>query len=155
MVNSAYILAAGAAVAPLASAAGNARVVNNCSFSVTAWSVGSAVSPANTINSGGSYSERFTRDPKTGGRAIKITIEPDGLYTGKPQTVFAYNLDGNTIWYDLSDVFGDAFKGHKLVEASKNPDCGVITWKDGVPPAGSQVKTCNADADVTLTLCAK
>ncbi|EQK98334.1 hypothetical protein G6O67_004192 [Ophiocordyceps sinensis] len=155
MVNTTMILAA-AAMAPLASAVGSARVVNNCPFAVTAWSVGSAVSPANRINGGGgTYSETFARDPKTGGRAIKMTLQPDGLTTGKPQTVFAYNLDGNTVWYDLSDVFGDAFAGHKLVEASKNPDCGVITWGNGVPPAGSQVKTCNADADVTLTLCAK
>ncbi|KJZ70875.1 hypothetical protein HIM_09740 [Hirsutella minnesotensis 3608] len=155
MVSPTFILAVGAAMAHAAAAVGKASVVNNCSFAVSAWSVGGDISPANRLQPGGTYSETFTRDPKTGGRAIKITVNPDGLFTGQPQTIFAYSLDGNGVWYDLSDTFGDAFKGYKLVEASSNPNCGAINWSDGVPPAGSQVKVCNADADVTLTLCAK
>ncbi|KAL6874560.1 hypothetical protein HDV57DRAFT_235560 [Trichoderma longibrachiatum] len=143
-----------AALVESASALGKARVVNKCPFSVTLWSVGSAVSAPTTLAQGGSYGETFSRDPVTGGRAIKVTVQPDGLYTGKPQTIFATNLDGNTIWYDLSDVFGDAFNGHKVVVASANAACPQIVWTSGVPPAGSQVKNCGADKDVTLTLCA-
>jgi len=124
MLNKLSLLAVGAALAQLTSAVGNARVKNNCPFAVTAWSVGSDIS-----------------DPHT-------------LSTGKPQTIYAYNLDGNTVWYDLSDVFGDAFKGHKLKVASADPACPSIVWEDGVPPAGSQVKNCGSGADVTLTLCA-
>jgi len=149
------IALAALAVAPLAAAVGSARVVNKCPFPVTLWSVGSSVSQPYTLGPrGGSYGEVFRRDPQTGGIAIKITREPDGLYTGRPQTVFAYNLDGATIWYDLSDVFGDAFAGNRLVEASANAACGAIVWPNGTPPAGSQVKNCGANADVTLTLCA-
>lgn len=134
---------------------GQARVLNNCTFPVTLWSVGSAISDPYTLGAnGGSYAETFTRDPRTGGRALKVTKEPDGLYTGKPQTIFAYNLDGDQIWYDLSDVFGDPFAGKKVVVASANPACGTIVWPDGIPPAGSQVKVCGADKDVQLTLCA-
>ncbi|UNI18466.1 hypothetical protein JDV02_004734 [Purpureocillium takamizusanense] len=153
MFNKLSLLAVGAALAQLTSAVGYARVKNNCPFDVTAWSVGTDISPAHTLRHGESYGEPFTRDPKTGGRAIKVTIQPDGLWTGKPQTIYAYNLDGNTIWYDLSDVFGDAFTGHKIKLASSNKDCPAIVWEDGVPPAGSQVKNCGADWDVTLTLC--
>jgi hypothetical protein len=117
--------------------------------------VGASVSAPYTLAaSGGSYSEPFVKDPQTGGKALKITVESDGLYTGKPQTVFAYNLDGGQIWYDLSDVFGDAFAGKKIVENSSNAACPAIVWDNGTPPAGSQVKVCESGSDVTLTLCA-
>jgi hypothetical protein len=141
--------------APALAAVGKARVVNNCSFPVSVWSVGSQVTgPTNVAKNGGVYAETFTRDPATGGRAIKITLQPDGLYNGSPQTIFSYTLDGEKVWYDLSDVFGDAFAGKKLVEKSADATCPVITWPNGVSPGGSQVKTCVASKDVTLTLCA-
>ncbi|KAM0450580.1 hypothetical protein ACHAO4_006563 [Trichoderma viride] len=143
-----------AAFVESASALGKARVVNKCPYSVTLWSVGSAISAPTTLAQGGSYGETFSRDPVTGGRAIKVTIQSDGLYTGKPETIFALNLQDNTIWYDLSDVFGDAFTGKKVTVSSANTACPSITWSNGVPPAGSQVKNCGADKDVTLTLCA-
>ncbi|KAK0636425.1 Bys1 family protein [Bombardia bombarda] len=144
-----------AAAAPLASAIGSARVLNKCANDVTVWSVGSAVTgPFTVAKNGGVYGETFVKDPVTGGKALKITTSPDGLYTGAPQTVFAYSLDGANIWYDLSDVFGDAFAGKKLVEASADTSCPAITWANGTPPAGSQTKVCSAASDVTLTLCA-
>jgi hypothetical protein len=140
---------------PLLSAAGSARVLNSCSFPVTLWAVGSDVSAAQILSqNGGTFSEPFSVDPKTGGRTLKITREDDGLYTGKPQANFAYTLDGATVWYDLSDVFGDAFAGYKLKEASVDGSCGVIKWDAGVNPGGSQVKTCGSGSDVVLELCA-
>ncbi|KAK3325937.1 hypothetical protein B0H66DRAFT_143793 [Apodospora peruviana] len=143
------------ALAGLASAVGNARVVNKCSTAVTLWSVGQSVAgPFTVAPNGGSYGEPFVKDPVTGGKALKMTKTADGLYTGAPQTVFAYSLDNDKVWYDLSDVFGDAFAGKKLVEASAEPTCPSIVWANGTPPAGSQVKTCTSAKDVTLTLCA-
>ncbi|KAL2152136.1 hypothetical protein VTH82DRAFT_5320 [Thermothelomyces myriococcoides] len=144
-----------AAAAPLAAAVGNARVVNKCNFDVHLWAVGGGIDgPHKLAKNGGKYSEPFQKDPVSGGRALKITIDEDGLYNGDPQTIYAYNLDGPTIWYDLSDVFGDPFAGHKLRVASHEPSCAVIEWPNGVPPEGSQVKNCNSDKSVTLTLCA-
>ncbi|KAF2663661.1 hypothetical protein BT63DRAFT_429941 [Microthyrium microscopicum] len=145
------------ALAPFAAAVGSARVVNKCNHQVTLWSVGGSLSPAyNLAANGGTYSEPFTYDPQSGGRALKITNAPTGLFTGAPETIFAYTLQtaSNQIWYDLSDVFGDAFAGSKLIEKSSNGGCPVIEWDNGVPPAGSQVKVCEANSDVTLTLCA-
>jgi len=137
------------------SAVGSAHVVNKCDFAVSVWSVGSEVAgPWRLSAKGGSYSEGFTRDPVTGGRALKVTIPEDGLWTGAPQTNFAYNLDGTNVWYDLSDVFGDPFSGHKLSVASANGGCTPIVWNNGVPPAGSQVKVCTSKDDLTFTLCA-
>ncbi|QPH02770.1 hypothetical protein C2857_006987 [Epichloe festucae Fl1] len=141
------------AFAGAVSAIGNATVKNNCAFPVTVWSVGSELSPGSTIKKGESYSERFARDPEAGGRALKITREADGLFTGKPQTVFAYHLRDGAVCYDLSDVFGDAFAGHRLVEGAADTSCPSIVWPEGTPPAGSQVKNCHHGADVTLTLC--
>lgn len=148
------------AAAPLAAATGTgsgpvARVLNKCSFPVTVWAVGSEVSPGYTLGAGGGYyAEGFARDPKTGGRALKVTRAPDGLYNGSPQLVYAYNLDGDRVWYDLSSVFGNALPGSKMVVASDEASCPRIEWPQGSPPAGSQVKVCTSSRSVTLTLCA-
>lgn len=148
-------LALAAATTPLVSAAGYARVVNQCDKDVTLWSVGSEIDGPHTIDAkGGVYGEKFHKDPVTGGIALKITQEPDGLYTGAPQLIYSYSLEGNQVWYDLSAVFGNVFDGKELVEKSDNEDCPAIVWEDGTPPGGSQVKDCEANDHVTLTLCA-
>jgi hypothetical protein len=143
-----------AAATPLASALGFAKVTNKCAGDVHVWSVGSAVQGPFKVAKGASYSEPFVKDPVTGGKALKVTVAANGLYTGAPQTIFAYSLDGDNIWYDLSDVFGDAFVGKKVVVSSAQDTCPSIIWPTGVPPAGSQVKVCTSSKDVTLTLCA-
>lgn len=134
-------------------ALGQAKVINNCNFDVSVWSVGSNIDgPWRLTKGGGTYAETFVRDAVTGGKALKVTIPEDGLFTGAPQTNFAYNLDGTQIWYDLSDVFGDPFSGHKLV-VSGSKGCGTIIWPTGVPPGGSQVKVCGSATDVTFVIC--
>ncbi|KAK4167942.1 blastomyces yeast-phase-specific protein [Cladorrhinum sp. PSN259] len=144
-----------ASTTPLVAALGRAKVVNLCPQTVYVHSVGSSVEgPYALSTNGGYYAEEFRKDPVTGGKALKITQSADGLYTGAAQTVFAYSLDGSTIWYDLSDVFGDQFNGKKVVAKSDEASCGSIVWPTGVPPAGSQVKSCTASKDVVLTLCA-
>lgn len=155
MVNlTSIIVAAGAAVSQSVSALGHARVVNKCNFSVHAWSVGTNVSDPIKIDAGHVFGERFVSDRTSGGRAIKITKTADGLYQGDPQTILAYSLNGDTVFYDLSDVFGDAFAGSKLEVTGNASGCRPIVWQDGTPPAGSQVKSCTSEADVILTLCA-
>lgn len=151
--STAAVVAAVAALTPLASAVGNAKVVNKCGFPVYLWSVGGSVGPAKTIKAGGTYSEVLHHDPASGGIAIKLTTVPNGLYNGSPQTNFAYTLDGQQVWYDLSDVFGDPFSGHAIgVKPSLN--CPKICWPKGVATSGaSQTKVCSANSDVTLTLC--
>lgn len=134
---------------------GSARVVNNCDFAVSVWSVGSNIDgPHRLSEHGGTYGETFEHDPQTGGKALKVTVPDDGLWTGAPQANFAYNLEGDQVWYDLSNVFGDPFAGHKLVVASNDESCPSIVWDNGTPPAGSQVKVCTSARSVTFTLCA-
>lgn len=135
---------------------GEATVLNHCSFPVTLWSVGSSVSaPVALAATNGTYSEEFVKDPVTGGKALKITTTSDGLYTGAPELILAYSLDGSNVWYDLSSVFGDAFKGHKVTVAGTGTgSCGAIEWAEGTQPAGSQTKVCGSAGDVVLDLCA-
>lgn len=148
-------LAAIAALTPAVSAVGNAIVENHCDNNAYLWSVGGSVGDQNVISPGNVYSEKFRHDPNSGGIALKITRVKDGLYNGSPQTIFAYTLSGERVFYDLSDVFGDAFRDNVVVLASSNPDCPEIRWDNGVPPSGTSTRDCSSDEDLTLTLCAE
>lgn len=148
------VIASVAALASLANAAGTASVINRCGFPVFLWSVGGSIGPRHTIQPGKSFSEPIHRDPQSGGIAIKITKTPNGLFDGSPQTNFAYTLDGNKVWYDLSDVFGDTFSGSRLKVIPSVATCPHICWPNGISPSGSQVRVCQASSDLTLTLCA-
>ncbi|CAI7617012.1 unnamed protein product [Penicillium discolor] len=143
------VIASVAALAPLASAAGNAIVTNQCDFPVYL-----CVGPKQTIPAGGSYTEALHHDSASGGISLKITTVDDGLYNGSPQTNFAYTLDPGTVWYDLSDVFGDPFSGKSIVVRPTDTTCSNICWAQGVNPGGSQTKNCNSDTSIDLNLCA-
>ncbi|CBF85714.1 hypothetical protein AN1863.2 [Aspergillus nidulans FGSC A4] len=131
-------------------AIGHAIVANLCEQPIYLWSVGQDISPQYMINPGEEYVEEFRRDPQTGGIAIKITTVKDGLYTSAPQTVFAYNLVEDLVWYDLSDVFGDPFQGQIVSIEPSEPE---IHWENGVPPSGSQVRMLEASTDLVLSIC--
>ncbi|OJD16276.1 hypothetical protein AJ78_03567 [Emergomyces pasteurianus Ep9510] len=152
---SAVFLGALAALAPAVQAVGNAIVVNNCPFDAFLNSVGSGIGPEQHLAAnGGRYSEKFHRDPTSGGIALKITREAGGLLNGAPQTNYAYNLNGGRIWYDLSNVFGNPFEPNALRLAPSDGSCPSLFWPHGVPPGGSQTRNCQPNSDVTLTLCA-
>ncbi|EAW14915.1 putative BYS1 domain protein [Aspergillus clavatus NRRL 1] len=143
-----------AVLAPLATAVGNAVVTNNCPGPVYLWSVGGSVGPKQTILPGASYAEPLHHDDASGGVSLKVTRTDNGLYDGSAQLNFAYTLDGNTVWYDLSDVFGDPFSGSVVKVKPVEGACSAICWPNGVSPGGSQVKNCGAAKDLNLTLCA-
>lgn len=133
-------------------ASGNAIIQNACAFPLYLWSVGSTISPQHTLPPYHIHREPFRHDDKSGGVAIKVTTQPNGLFTGKPQTIFAYNLNRNEsrVWYDLSDVFGDPFEGS---EVKVQPASPAIRWMDGVPPRGSQVRVVDAREDLKVDFC--
>lgn len=142
---------------------GNAIVHNNCPYDVYLWSVGSSVGPRQVLTAGqGNYTEPYHIDPSSGGIALKVTRTPNGLYDSSPQLSFAYALDAQQdgveqkVWWDLSDVFGDPFKGESITAkpTCDSGACEQICWPEGVAPqGGSQVKNCPAQEDVELTLC--
>ncbi|PWY68945.1 hypothetical protein BO94DRAFT_628564 [Aspergillus sclerotioniger CBS 115572] len=96
---------------------GNATIHNTCPFPIYIWSVSSTTSPSYTITQYQNYTEPFRHDTQTGGVSLKITTVRDGLYTGSPQLIFAYNLVEEKLWFDLSDVFGDPFRGWRMPAA--------------------------------------
>ncbi|RAH57374.1 hypothetical protein BO85DRAFT_520142 [Aspergillus piperis CBS 112811] len=159
---------------------GHAIILNTCAFPIYAWSVSSIVGPQITIpaaapitssssNSNSTtqqysnYTEPYHHDAQTGGVSIKLTTLRNGLYTGAPQTIFAYNfVEGqNQVWFDLSDVYGDQFKGRRVsvqvrvVQGGENSGGWEesIVWEDGVPVGGSQVRVVGAERDLVVRLC--
>ncbi|KAF1973588.1 hypothetical protein BU23DRAFT_133277 [Bimuria novae-zelandiae CBS 107.79] len=133
-----------------AAAIGKAVVKNNSEGTIYVWSVGSEISEKVAVETGKSWSEALHTDEKTGGIAIKITTEDDGIFTGAAQQIFAYNLDGEKVWYDLSTVDGAPFEGtHVKVTNRRNP---TIDWPEGTNPGGefSQIKAGDAAKDVVL-----
>lgn len=140
-------------LAALAAAESQAVVLNNCDSSVYIWSVGSEVEDIGELASGDSWSQDLVRDPVTGGLAIKITTEEDGLYNGAPQLNFAYTLDPDRVFYDLSDVFGSPFAGEKVLLEPSDEDCDSIEFSEGSQVSGSEVKSCQPKTDLRLHLC--
>ncbi|KAH7409856.1 hypothetical protein DE146DRAFT_774966 [Phaeosphaeria sp. MPI-PUGE-AT-0046c] len=137
-----------------AQAIGRAIVTNQCDEPVYLWSVGGSVSEQHTIAKDTSYSEVFRTDPVSGGIALKVASVEGGL--SKPnatQINFAYSLDGNQIWYDMSSVFGDGFAGRTLKITPTDSSCESIAWSYGKQPAGSQTKNCQAETNLELTFC--
>lgn len=135
-------------------AVGRAIITNQCDDPIYLWSVGGSISEQHTIIKDTSYSEIFHTDPVSGGIALKISPIENGIF--KPnvsQTIFAYNLDTNTIWYDMSDIFGDGFAGRTMKITPTESSCESILWGAGKPGAGSQVKSCAADGDLELSFC--
>lgn len=115
-----------------AQAVGRAIVTNQCDAPLYLWSVGGEIGSPVKLTLDQSYSETFHRDPKSGGIAIKLTAVENGLFLPNvSQTIFAYNLDGNTIWYDMSDIFGDGFAGRTMVIKPTDMACESISWYGG------------------------
>lgn len=137
-----------------AQAFGRATVTNQCDEPIYLWSVGGSIGAQKIITKDTSYSETFHKDPKSGGVALKITSVEDGIF--KPnvsQTIFAYNLDGSQIWYDISTIFGEGFAGRTMKVKPTDSNCQSIDWYAGKPPVGSQIKDCQANTDLELTFC--
>ncbi|KAB8071162.1 hypothetical protein BDV29DRAFT_159713 [Aspergillus leporis] len=130
---------------------GNAVVINNCKTPIYLWSVSSTVGPEQTLTQHTKYTETYRHDNQTGGVSIKLTTVKGGLATAPPTTIFGYTFVGETVWYDLSNIFGAPFKGHRV--ALDGETTGII-WEDGVPPAGgSKVGNQAGGKDLVLTIC--
>ncbi|KAF1951357.1 hypothetical protein CC80DRAFT_496170 [Byssothecium circinans] len=137
-----------------AHAAGRAIVTNQCDSPIYLWSVGGEIGPQVTLGKDQSYSEPFRRDPRSGGITLKITSVENGIFQPNvTQLNFAYNLDGNTIWYDMNRIFGDDASGRTLTVKPTDTSCGSISWPYGKQPAGSQIKNCQANTDLELSFC--
>lgn len=142
------------ALAAGAHAVGRAIVTNQCDAPLYLWSVGGEIGSQVTLQKDQSYSEQFRRDPVSGGISIKLSSVENGIITPNvSQTHFAYSLDNTAIWYDLADVFGDGFEGRTVGIKPTDENCESIVWAAGKPGGASQVKNCQAETDLELTIC--
>ncbi|KAK0385168.1 hypothetical protein NLU13_7646 [Sarocladium strictum] len=149
-------LALTAALVGLSQAVGQSKVTNNCDSSVYLWVVGSNQDGPYEVKPGKQWKKTYFHDAKTGGVAIKVARQSDGLPAGDPHTIFSYTLDPDRVWYDLSNVFGDPFEGENLLLRGA-PPCPSIEWPEGVPTGGRsqtlRTVDCGPDKDTNLYLC--
>lgn len=135
-------------------ATGRAIVTNQCDQPIYLWSVGSTISNQTTLPKDSSYSELFTSDPEIGGISIKISSAPDGIFNPDlSQLIFAYTIDEALVWYNLSTVNGNGLSGRTIRVQPSDETCDPISWYDGRAPAEGQVKHCQKEINLELTLC--
>jgi hypothetical protein len=140
-------------LAPLTTAVGTARVINNCNFSVFLWSMGDNADGPYQLDNTGTYSEPYGVKSDGSGKALALSLTNDGIFTSQPTLTFAYALTNGQVWYNLSEDYGQPFD-QTLVQVPSDTSCTSNVWDGGVAPSGSQVQVCEQDTDVTLTLCA-
>jgi hypothetical protein len=155
---------------PTISALGNSIILNSSPKTIYAWSVGGHISerqiivpgsplpsPSTTHSSnahvGGLYLEPLHTDPRSGGIALKLTTTPNGLLDGSPQQIFSYNVDGATLWYDLSSVFGAPFEGMRVEVTSTTGE--AIVWEKGVDKGGMSVKSTGSGENIWCVIYGK
>ncbi|MCJ1476290.1 hypothetical protein MMC13_004956 [Lambiella insularis] len=138
-----------------------AVVRNECSFPVYMWSVGGSQSPMQTIQPWGTqYQEAYQLvDGGNAGVSIKISKESGNLNT---ITQFEYTLNGDTVWYDISNINGWPFQndgGIKLIpsistcEARTCANGGICSQAYNQPDDNQVVRACSASGSLTLTTC--
>lgn len=99
----------------------------------------------NNITTGNCYTEQY-QSVKMGGVSLGISTNGEKgesvLFDKSPQTDFAYTLDGSKVWYDVTDMYGDAFKGCPITVQADNPTCGKTTWSDGIVTKPNEILEC-------------
>ncbi|RAO72016.1 uncharacterized protein BHQ10_008028 [Talaromyces amestolkiae] len=140
-------------ILPLVHAIGNAIVTNYCQSTIYVWSVGSSTTDYQSVASNQSYTEQYRNDPVSGGITLKVTAVADGIYNGAPELDYGYNLDNDTVWYDISDVNGDPFAGSSVALVPSIGTCRSFIWADGISPSGINTAPCSSDGDLQLTFC--
>lgn len=145
-------LAVAAALAPLASAASQAWVLNDCENELYLWSVDSTVSPVQTVPAGEAYKAPIESVPS--GVSLKVGGNPNALYDGSPVTTFSYTVSGSQIYYNLADNNGDLFAGKKLVVHPSDQGCESIIVPNGTIPEGDNLtKECTFGTDLVFITC--
>jgi hypothetical protein len=86
------------------------------------------------------------------GTALKITRDPDGLWTSKPVLNFGYTVKNGETWYDISMVNGYDFWGERIVLRGDVEGVEEIVW-DG-EPGPVHVAHWVGEVNLTLEVCA-
>ncbi|KAK4446641.1 hypothetical protein QBC34DRAFT_427957 [Podospora aff. communis PSN243] len=160
MVSTKFTLLALAATLSTAAATGSAKIINRCPTSVYLHFDGPQDHGPDTITlaaaPGSSYNEPFVQDKNPDvGRAIIITsVNPPGA----AKITFAYHVANGTVFYNLSIEGGQVLPGKEIVVRSGDTGaCPTISWPSGTDPnptGQDHTKSCSADNEIVLLLCA-
>ncbi|KAJ3497327.1 hypothetical protein NLG97_g1990 [Lecanicillium saksenae] len=130
-----------------------ASVYNNCKFDVTVFREGATVDAGLSVAAGSVQTWGYPKEGEAT-NALKITRGPDGLEQHEPQLVFSYSINDGKVAYDLSEVYGDAFKGFKVEASANDENCPKIEWDNGVSPGGANpAASCSAEVAIAVGLC--
>jgi hypothetical protein len=145
-----------------------AAIVNRCPSSVYIWSVGDEQDPMVALpNQTIGYSEEYRTKEDGGGISIKFAP----WYAGDHQLDFSRNIsqfeytldhESNKIWYDLSNVNGNAYQEVPILLQPSDTSCPNVTcaaddavckaaynnWNDDLA-----THACGIENDLILTLC--
>lgn len=148
------ILASAAFVA-LAQAAGNAIVINSCSYNVymaNTPAMGGGYSTIDqTLSPGDTYSQPWTELSNGMGWSIKLAKTAGAYSSNLMQYEYTYHGDG-TIWYDLSEVNGNPWDGNWEITASSGCTPRQAAYRYATDDAYG-MQSCGSDATITVTLC--
>ncbi|KAE8332660.1 hypothetical protein BDV39DRAFT_166657 [Aspergillus sergii] len=149
---------ASASASTSASGSGNVQIVNNLGSTVYLWSTSASASEAQTISSGGTYSEAWKTE-STGGISIKMAT------TDSETSVlqFEYTADGDTVYWDLSSINLDSDSEFITAGFSATPSdssCSSASCSAGdtdcadsyQQPDDTDTNSCSASAGITVTL---
>lgn len=150
MINA--ILASAAMLAG-AAYAGNAVVVNSCSYPVylanTPAADGGYSEIDQTLQSGGSYSQQYTELTNKMGWSLKLAKDQGSANI--MQYEYTYLNDG-TIWFDLSDVNGNPWDGNWEITATGDCTPKQSAYRYSTDDAYG-MQSCPDSSSVTVTLC--
>ena len=147
--------------APSVMALGAASVVNNCGTPIYYASVSQGQS-GSMQEIDGSYTEQYGQP----GDGVSIKLAPSDDLSG-PVSQFELTVSGSSIFWDLSNINGYPFSqdGMQVVPSMQhdpaNPTCIPVTCPAGETtcsaayndPDDTRTMVCNANSDLTLTLC--
>jgi len=147
------IIASAALFAAHALAAGNAIVVNSCSYDVhlanTPASGGGYSAIDQVLSSGGSYEQQWTELSNTMGWSIKLS-KSDSM-DNILQYEYTFHNDG-TIWYDLSAVNGNPWDSDYEITATSGCTPRQAAYRYSTDDAFG-MQDCPDSATITVTLC--
>jgi len=146
---------ASAALVALTQAAGNAVVVNKCSYDVymanTPSSGGGFTEVDKTFSSGDSYTQPWTELSNGNGWSIKLSKTAGAFESDILQYEYTFHNDG-TIWYDLSEVNGNPWDGNWEITATTGCTPRQAAYRYATDDAYG-MQSCADDASITVTLC--
>ncbi|EAS36563.3 GPI anchored cell wall protein [Coccidioides immitis RS] len=152
--------AAVASIFPVALGAGTVIIENQCADDVYLWSTAEKASEMKTFHSGEKYTEQYRLNKNGGGISIKMSLDK----SMKDISQIEYTLDGQKVWYDLSNIDGYPFKDGGVSIAPSDSSCPKVYCAAGDAKCkeaynksddNDATKACASTADLQVQLCAE